>query len=42
MSPVLWLIARADPWGPWTIRDLPAVLIILVVGYLVFFRLHRD
>jgi hypothetical protein len=42
MSTVLWLIARADPWGPWTIRDLPAVLIIVVVGYLVLCRLGAD
>ena len=42
MSTVLWLIARVDPWGPWTIRDVPAVLIIVVVGYLVLFRLGAD
>jgi hypothetical protein len=35
---MLWLIARADPWGPWTIRDLPAVVIIVVVAYLVLCR----
>ena len=42
MSTMLWVIARVDPWGSWTIKDLPAVLIIVVVGYLVLFRLGAD